>query len=180
MNIENVTLAALKRDPFNERNIKMCQMYVSRFSEMVRGKRWLLLWGNVGTGKSATAAGIRNGVRQKGFSAEMLTSEELLNNSSKDGEGMNLIGADLVIIEDLAYIGTPRSALEYVHAVLSSRYREGKPMIFTSRLTPSEMRSAPDALGGRVFDYILTVCYPMQFTGPNRHPSDPSLKNADN
>lgn len=169
MSIENVTLASLDRDPFNERNIKMCQMYVSRFSDMMRRNCWLLLWGNVGTGKSYAAAGIANGVIQNGFLAEMLTFEDLLNNSRKGDEELNVIGADLVIIDDLALIPASRSDLERIHTFLQSRHREGKPMIFTSRLSPSDMRSAPDELGGKVFDFILTVCYPMQFTGKPRN-----------
>ena len=169
MSIENVTLAALDRDPFNERNIKMCQMYVSRFSDMMRRNCWLLLWGNVGTGKSCAAAGIANGATQNGFSAEMLTFEDLLNHSRKGDEELNAIDADLVIIDDLALLPAPGSALGHGHTFLQSRHREGKPMIFTSRLSPSDMRSAPDELGGKVFDFILTVCYPMQFTGKPRN-----------
>ena len=166
MSIENVTLADLERDPFNERNIKMCQMYVSRFSDMMRRNCWLLLWGNVGTGKSYAAAGIANCVIQNGFSAEMLTFEDLLNHSHEGDEELNAIGADLVIIDDLAL---PRSDLERIHTFLQSRHRDGKPMIFTSRLSPAQMTSAPDELGGKVFDFILTVCYPMQFTGKPRN-----------
>ena len=89
MSIENVTLAALERDPFNERNIQMCQMYVSRFSDMMRRNCLLLLWGNAGTGKSYAAAGIANGVIQNGFSAELLTFEDLLNHSHEGDEELN-------------------------------------------------------------------------------------------
>ena len=76
MSIENVTLASLDRDPFNERNIKMCQMYVSRFSDMMRRNCWVLLWGNVGTGKSYAAAGIANGVKLSMFDISVLATSK--------------------------------------------------------------------------------------------------------
>ena len=56
----NVTFDLLQQNKYNERNLKLCRRYAERFDEMSASNQGLLLWGDVGLGKSWAAAAIAN------------------------------------------------------------------------------------------------------------------------
>lgn len=146
----------------NSKNIRLCRRYVSKFEEMMRGNRWLLFWGNKGTGKSLTASVIKSSLIDR-YSVEMLAFSELLDKLRRNEN--ELLQADLVIVDDLSPMTADRSAVNTVCEYLDDRHGAGKPMIFISRLTPIQMQAEPNEQYRRLFDFILMACCPMQFTG---------------
>jgi len=156
-------------DKDNARNLKLCRRYAEHFDEMLEKNMGLLFWGDVGTGKSYSAACIANYLLERRVSVVMTSFIKLLDamqNFSNDNEALirKLNRAKLLIIDDLGAERGTDFALENVYNVVDSRVREEKPLIITTNLTLTEIRSPSNMRLSRIYDR-LNGLYPMQFTG---------------
>lgn len=156
----------------NRRQLKVCKRYAEKFGEMLAKNQGLLLYGDVGTGKTHFACCIGNYVMEH-LSTVFATSLIKILQKAKsfrdadDEEAYisRLNYADLLILDDLGAERSTDYALEIVYNVIDSRYRSGKPMIVTTNLTLDEMRDTPDLRYRRIYDRIFEVCYPLEFVG---------------
>lgn len=156
--------------PYNEKNLKLCKRFAEHFDDMRRKNQGLLMWGNVGTGKSFAAACIVNHLLSTKTACIMTSIVKILqliqNNNSEENNIMSRLSrVPLVVFDDF---GTERNtdyALEKIYNILDSRYRSGLPMIITTNLTFKEMQNETDIRYSRLYDRIFECCYPMQFTG---------------
>lgn len=152
----------------------VCQRYADTFDQ--KEPYGLLLWGNVGTGKSYMSSAIANRVIDHGFSALQTDVRCIVNlmESSFENRQRNLdriFGYDLLLIEDLGAQRSTSYMMEHVFSVIDGRYKTGKPMIVTTNLGGDRINgslSDSDDPWSRVFDRILERCYPIKFTGQNR------------
>ena len=164
------TFSAFRVDKDNARNLKLCKRFVDAFDEMVAKNQGLLLWGDVGTGKTYIAACVANALLEKGVPVVITSLVKLLeiNQSGEDRESdiiARMNSAKLVIFDDLGAERSTDYALEKVYNIIDSRYRRKLPMIVTTNLTIEEMKSETDRRYTRIYDRVFEVCYPMQFTG---------------
>lgn len=169
---KNVEFGMLQQNKYNEKNLKICRRYAERFSEMSDKNQGLLLWGDVGTGKSFAAAAIANYLLGKIIPVVMVSFVEIIKNieskKMSEAEIVSLINsAKLVIFDDLGAERNTDFALEKVYGIIDSRYRRKLPMIVTTNLTLEEMKEETDTRYKRIYDRIFEFCYPMQFTGPS-------------
>lgn len=156
----------------NEKNLKLCRRYATAFDTMMEKNQGLILWGNVGTGKSFAAACIANYLLDRGVPVMMTSLVKLLeliqNGDDKESDILaRLDSAKLVIFDDLGAERNTDYALEKIYNIVDSRYRRQKPMIFTTNLTVEEMQEETDIRYSRIYDRVFEVCYPMQFVGPS-------------
>lgn len=134
----------------------------------------LMLWGDVGTGKSFMSSAIANRVIDRGFSAFQTDVRYIVNlmESSFEHRQRNLdriLGYDLLLIEDLGAQRDTPYMMEHVYAVIDGRYKTGKPMVITTNFDGERIASiSGDSAWGRIFDRILERCYPVEFSGENR------------
>lgn len=157
----------------NEENAKVfgiAKQYVENFPEMYRQNQGMLFWGDVGTGKSYTAAAIANELMDRLHSVVMTSFVKLLQDikgfDNSDGVYMNRLNmAKLLIIDDLGAERGTDFALEKVYDIIDSRYRSGKPAIFTTNLTIGQMKECTDIRYNRIYDRIFEMCYPVKFNG---------------
>lgn len=154
----------------NERNLKLCKRYATAFDAMLEKNQGLILWGNVGTGKSFAAACIANYLLDRGVPVIMTSLVKLLEliqgGEEKETDILaRLNSAKLVIFDDLGAERNTDYALEKIYNIVDSRYRRQKPMIFTTNLTVAEMQEETDIRYSRIYDRVFEVCYPMQFIG---------------
>lgn len=161
-----------KETKSNAENLKFCKAYVNKFDKMLEKNLGLLLWGDVGTGKSFAAACIANALLDKGYSVVMPSFVKLIATMDADkSTGEHLISqlnaADLVIFDDLGTERSTDTALEKVYYIIDSRYRKGKPMIVTTNATEYQMKVEDDIRYRRIYDRLFEVCRLMQFTGDN-------------
>lgn len=171
-NFEDAVFRNFKNNGSNETNYKLCKRYCSAFDQMLARPQGLLFWGDVGTGKSFAAACIAHELLDKGVPVIMTSFVKILEliqaDKEKEAEIMYQIGhVKLLIIDDL---GTERNtpyAIEKVYNIIDSRYRAKLPMILTTNLRLNEIMDERDLSYRRIYDRILEVCYPMQFTGAN-------------
>ncbi|MBQ4120674.1 MAG: ATP-binding protein [Clostridia bacterium] len=167
---KNAVFDSFKTNKENERNLKLCKRYATAFDKMMEKAQGLLMWGDVGTGKSFAAACIANYLLDHKTSVIMTSFVKILEIIDKDRDEESAIiarlgRAKLVIFDDLGAERSTDYAIEKVYNIIDSRYRSGLPMILTTNLTLDAMQNETDIRYKRIFDRIFETCYPMQFTG---------------
>ena len=154
----------------NRKVFGIAKRYVENFGEMFSKGQGILFWGNVGTGKSYTAAAIANELLGQMHSVIMTSFIKLLDEMSDferdDSEYIaKLNRAKLLIIDDLGAERGTDFSLEKVYDIIDSRYRTGKPIILTTNLEISQMKSCDDIRYNRIYDRIFEMCYPVKVDG---------------
>ena len=131
----------------------------------------LLLWGNVGTGKTFFAACIANALVEKHISVRMTNFSTILNDlfseTDKNKYLERLNDHNLLIIDDLGIERDTEYALEQVYNIIDTRYKSGKPLIITTNLTLEELKNPIDVAHKRIYDRVLGMCVPVMFNGSN-------------
>ena len=139
--------------------------YVEQFPAMRKRGAGLLLWGDVGTGKTFLAACVANALLDQGILVRMPVTGELLNKlmgiypSERNAFLKSLNACSLLILDDLA--------MTQLFNIVDGRYRTGKPLIVTTNLTLQELKNPPDLAHRRIYDRLLEMCTPLRINGQN-------------
>lgn len=157
----------------NPRITQAMQKYVENFPELRKTGQGLLLYGEVGRGKTYAAAEVANALIDKGYSVLMTNFKRIENTVCGMYEGKqeyydSLNRFDLLILDDLAAERKTEYMQEIVYNIIDARYRAGKPMIITTNLTSAELKNPQDIMNKRIFDRVLERCLPIEVTGINR------------
>lgn len=148
--------------------ISKAKRYVELFNDMEACGMGLLLWGNVGTGKTFIAACVANALMEQGVPVYMTNFMRVMN------QMMGMTGPDrnafldelnryrLLVIDDLGAEHDSSFAVEQVFSVIDSRCQSGKPMIVTTNLSMAQMRAPRDISHARIFDRVLAHCCPVR------------------
>lgn len=168
--LKDVRLSTYAVNDENRRVFNIAKRYVDNFDEMYEKNQGILFYGNVGTGKSYTAAAIANELLNKLQPVIMTSFIKLLQDMGSfdkdDGEYIGRLNrAKLLIIDDLGAERGTDFALEKVYNIVDSRYRSGKPVIFTTNLELSQMKACEDIRYNRIYDRIYEMCYPVKVEG---------------
>ena len=153
--------------------IRKAHDYVAHWEEMKAKSLGLLLWGDVGTGKSFFAGCIANALLEKGIPVLMTNFSRILNTLTgmySDDRNQfidSLNKYSLLIIDDLGIERGTEFSLEQVFNVIDSRYRSKKPMIVTTNLTLDELKHPGDLAHARIYDRILERCVPLKINNQN-------------
>jgi DNA replication protein DnaC len=153
--------------------MKIAHKYVENWEDMKARSSGLLLWGNVGTGKSFFAGCIANALLEKGVPVLMTNFSRILNTlTGMHFEDRNqfidsLNRYSLLIIDDLGIERNSEFALEQVFNVIDSRYLSKKPLIVTTNLTLTELNNPSDMAHSRIYDRILERCVPIRINNRN-------------
>lgn len=147
--------------------------YVHNWKEAYRNNTGLLLFGDVGTGKSFFAGCIANALLDQDVPVLMTSFPTILNQLTGvyPEERVDFINSlndyDLLIIDDLGVERSTEFAMEQMFEVIDKRYRSGKSMIITTNLTLEQLRNPPDLAHARIYERILERCAPILFSGEN-------------
>ena len=158
---------------YNQKQIRMARRYVQHWEEMQKNSTGLLLWGDVGTGKSFIAGCIANALLDKGVPVIMTNFARLLNKLTDMYAGDRNAYTDsfkrypLMIIDDLGVERNSEFAREQVFSVIDSRYRSELPMIVTTNLTLEELQHPEDLSRSRIYDRVLERCLPIRVNDQN-------------
>lgn len=161
-----------KDDGRKPRTSALCKKFAKTFDTNAPGG--LLLWGDVGGGKSFMASCIANEVIDLGYSAlsiDMRYFSNLMESSfERRLENVNrVLSPDLLVIEDLGAQRKTDYTMEHAYTLIDGRYRTGKAMIVTTNFTLGDMQNvASRDPWRRIFDRVLECCYPVHFDGGSR------------
>ena len=153
--------------------IQKAHDYVEHWEDMKAKSIGLLLWGDVGTGKSFFAGCIANALLEQGIPVLMTNFSRILNSlSGMYSEEKNqfidsLNKYSLLIIDDLGIERSTEFALEQVFNVIDSRYRSKLPLIVTTNMTLDELKHPQDIARSRIYDRVLERCVPLKINNQN-------------
>lgn len=153
--------------------LQKAHAYVAHWEQMKAKSLGLLLWGDVGTGKSFFAGCIANALLEQGIPVLMTNFSRILNTLTgmySDDRNQFIDSFNkysLLIIDDLGIERNSEFALEQVFHVIDSRYRSKKPMIVTTNLTLDELKHPQDLAHSRIYDRILERCVPLKINNQN-------------
>ena len=153
--------------------MEKARAYVRNWKEAYRNNTGLLLFGDVGTGKSFFAGCIANALLDQDVPVLMTSFPTILNQLTGvyPEERVDFINSlndyDLLIIDDLGVERSTEFAMEQMFEVIDRRYRCGKPMIITTNLTLEQLKNPPDLAHARIYERILERCAPILFSGEN-------------
>lgn len=152
--------------------MRKCKKYADCFETGIK-QFSLLLFGDVGRGKTYAAACIANELIDRGFSV-MFTSVSKFErglwaeNVDKSKVYDTLKKPDLLVIDDLA----AERDTDYMHEIqfnmLQTRLECGKPMIITTNLTAKQLTNPDDLRMARVNSRILENSYALLCEGKDR------------
>lgn len=162
-----------KDDLKNPKETHILKRYADRFREIKQSGQGLLLYGNIGTGKTFLSACVANQLIDEGFRVHMTTLPRIIAKIQKEtfeksDTIADLTECDLLIIDDLGVERQTEYMQEQVFEIIDARYRAKKPMLVSTNLSAKEMNSPAGIMAERIYDRILERCYPVCFEGENR------------
>ena len=145
--------------------------YAQNWDEFKKAGIGLLLFGNVGTGKSYAAGCIANALVDRLESVLFVGMSDVVNRmqgnfgSDRDHYMKSLMRPSLLVLDDLGSERSTSFGKERVFDVVNNRLLSGKPMIITTNIPLNVMQKATDLDDRRIYDRILEVCVPVVFGG---------------
>ncbi|MDE5823234.1 MAG: ATP-binding protein [Lachnospiraceae bacterium] len=158
---------------YNSQQSEKARGYALHFPKMLEKGIGLLLWGDIGTGKTFLAGCIANALLNQCIPVMMTTFGRILNTltgmfqEDRNSYIDSLNQYSLLIIDDLGMERSTEFALEQVFNVIDTRYRSKKPLIVTTNLTLDELKNPCDLARSRIYDRILEVCVPLKISSQN-------------
>lgn len=152
---------------------KACIEYVKNFDEYYKDGVGIVMWGNVGGGKSYMSACIANALLDKGKSVLMSNFSELINRMQGNYEDRQMFidslnTYSLIIIDDLGIERNTEYMQEQVYNIVNTRYRAGKPIIVTTNLTINQLLDKSDIGKFRIYDRLLGKGFPLEINRESR------------
>lgn len=160
-------------DGNNPRISNAMKKYCEHFPGFLKSGKGLLLYGDLGTGKTYYASCIANQLINDGYRCRMTNFPTLINKIQATFEHRQEVMDEinrysLLIIDDLGVERNSQFMLENVYNIIDSRYRIGKPIIITTNLTGEQLKNPGDVGFARIYDRILAMCHPIKFEGKSR------------
>ena len=161
-------------DDGREPKMEYLRRYVEKWDEVKELGLGLLLWGDVGTGKTYGAACIANALIERLVSCRMTNFIRVANVLSGEGRDAknqcidDLVSYPLLVIDGLGAERSSEYIQEMVFEVIDARYRTGLPLIVTTNLTPEYLKNPEKVTYSRIYDRILEMTVPIKFTEKRR------------
>lgn len=154
-------------DGKNPRLTEICKQYAQN-----PGSRWLLLWGDTGTGKSFMAACIANAAIDAGQRARFVTvpeiEQELWKERDKSAvyDALNSVG--LLVIDDFGCERRTEYMDEIRFNLIDGRLRSGKPCVITTNLTLQDFAAPKDLTQKRIVSRLFERVTAFHVAGEDR------------
>lgn len=166
--------------------LTQCWKYVNHWRQMRDNNTGLLLWGDVGCGKSHAAACIANALIDHGIPVLVTSFPKIIaelqgNYQINRNEYLRSFQRfSLLVLDDFGVERNSDYVFETIFSIIDERYKSGKPLIITTNLTPDAMRRTNDIVRQRIYDRIQEMCIPVRCsTQPwRRHAAAQKLEQA--
>ena len=149
----------------NTAQAKKCLSFVKNWEKAKTNNMGLLLWGDVGSGKSYMAGCIANALLENEVSVCMTKIIDVLNMSFQDKyEHINQIcSKELLILDDFGTERESEYGMEIIYEIIDRRYISRKPLIVTTNLPLSTLQNPTDQEHERIYSRLLTMTVPVRF-----------------
>ena len=162
-------------DGVNNYITNVAMQYVDNFSliRQMQDNNGLILYGNVGTGKTFIAACIVNALIDRGFACYFTNFTRLINQVSGSYSGKQefidkLNNYELLVIDDLAAERETDYTHEIIFNVIDTRCSSRKPLIVTTNLTAEQLKNPDSEKKRRIYSRLLERCTPVEVKGNDR------------
>lgn len=167
-------------DGSNPKMVAAMQNYVQHFETFRSQGKGLLLFGDVGTGKTFLAACVANALVDKGVPCLVTNFARIANTVQGLFEGRqeyydSLNKFPLLVLDDLSAERKTEYMQEIVFNVIDARYRAKLPLIITTNLTREELMQPADVTYQRIYSRLFEMCTPIEVAGADRRHA--ALKN---
>lgn len=150
--------------------------YAEQFDECRKYGQGLLFYGDVGTGKSLTAACIANALIDKGYRPKMtslsIEADNVWAAENKAAYIHSLCKYDVLILDDLGVERQTPYMQEMVYKIVNARAVQGGPVIVTTNLTKDEMGKPAEIGNQRIYSRLLQRCMTVKVVGNDRRMED--------
>ena len=141
---------------------RIARKYLANWSEMRRNGLGMILYGDVGTGKTFYAACVANGLIERLVPAFVTTVPRLIAQIHGGRSAREIIsvinGYPMLVIDDLGAERDTEYAMEQLFAIIDGRSMSGKPTIITTNLSMQDLLNPVDLTHKRIFDRVLEMC----------------------
>lgn len=146
--------------------------YADCFETALEENHGLLIYGNVGSGKTFAAACITNQVLENGYTAYFTNFAEIKNNlwnaENKQAFIKDVCSYDLLVIDDFGTESDSSYTNEIVTNIFDTRVTKQKPMILTSNFTPEQLKKDGGIEYQRIISRVLGNCMAIKYVGDDR------------
>lgn len=131
------------------------------------------LYGKTGVGKSMLAKKAATMILNRCYSCYFSSISKLLNDIKKDLGTYSrktfdwCLQVDLLVIDDLGTEKGNEYDIEQLFLILETRWRDMKPIIFTSNLSPLEIKTKYNDKG-RIYSRIMGTCEALEIKDKDR------------
>lgn len=153
--------------------LEKAREYVAQWEEMEKKAMGLLLWGDVGSGKSFFAGCVANALLRRNVPVLMTNFSRIFNElgglsqAERNSYIRGLNHYRLLILDDLGVERGSDFALEQIYHVVNERYVVHRPMIVTTNLTLQELKHPGELNRQRIYSRILERCVPLKLNRGN-------------
>ena len=155
----------------NDKHMTFSKRYADKFIEKGTAPKGLILFGDVGTGKTHASNCIANYLMTNSKTVLVINLGLYINKLQREwAEAENDVlqkvkTCDLFIIDDLGTEKISEFVISKTFMLIDTRYRADKPMIITTNLTVDQIAKK---FNKRISDRILEMCYPVQVNGKSK------------
>ena len=163
-----------KDDGADRKASDVCRSYVKDWEWVKENNMGLMMWGDVGGGKTFFAACIANALIDQGVQVVMTTIPQLITNMKRDFEAERgnilhmIANVPLLVLDD---VGTERNteySNELAYEIINTRYNAKKPLVVTTNLTMKTMKDVEDVTHKRMYERIIEMCSPCKVVSTGR------------
>ena len=151
--------------------LRKASRYAENWEEMQSQGLGLLLFGDVGTGKSYAAGCIANALLDGEHAVKFVSCSNIVNllqglyPNERNAFFKKLLQSDLLILDDLGAERSTSYGREQIFEVVNQRTLSEKPMVVTTNVPLEVMKHTKDLQERRIYDRVLKTCIPLQFSG---------------
>lgn len=165
---------------------EICKNYVRNFAEFSKTGQGLLLYGDVGTGKTFYALCIANALIDREYRvlhtslADVVKMAQDFDNA--ESHFMRLMWQKCIVIDDLGTERATSFAEEQIYKFIDGCNTHGVALIVTTNYTPKELEAAAadtsDLTHARIYSRLLEKCFPVRVNDIKRREANTAKNKA--